>query len=149
MTAAYAQRTTVDVSKTRSEIDRLLVKYGATQVGIMNDELEACAAVLFTMRGARFRIAIPLPTDKELAASRRQVSLEQLRRERWRAVLLLLKSKLEIVRLGVVTLEHEFMADLLLPNGGTVGEQLAEAIRHGLGTSAGFSRTHLLGKGTP
>lgn len=134
MTAAYAQGTQVDVSKTRGEIDRLLVKHGATQVGIMSDEVENRAAVLFVMKGAKFRIEIPLPTAKDVAWSRRRVNLDQLRRERWRAVLLLLKSKLEIVRLGVVSLEHEFMADMVLPNGGTVAEQIGHAIRNGLGS---------------
>lgn len=134
----YAQNTDVPVERSRAEIDRLLSKNGATTTSIFvdNDE-KAVAAVAFTMKGARFRLELPLPTPEDLAkakSTRRGVTLDQLRRERWRAMVLLLKSKLEIVRLGITTVEREFLADMVLPNGGTVHEQLAHAIRAGLGS---------------
>jgi len=50
---------------------------------------------------------------------------DQACRVRWRGVVLLLKGKLEIVRLGISTVEREFMADLVLPNGRTLGLELA------------------------
>jgi hypothetical protein len=133
----YAQNTDVPVERSRAEIDRLLSKNGATTMGIVTNEEKAIAAIAFTMKGARFRLELPLPTSRDLEKAkqtRRGVTLEQLRRERWRAMLLLVKSKLEIVRLGMTTVEREFLADMVLPNGGTVHEQLAHAIRHGLGT---------------
>jgi len=133
----YAQNTDVPVERSRAEIDRLLSKNGATTTGIVNNEEKCVAAIAFTMKGARYLLELPLPTPDDLDEAkqrRRGITLEQLRRERWRAMLLLVKSKLETVRLGITTVEREFLADLVLPNGGTVHQQLAEAIRQGLGS---------------
>lgn len=118
---AYAQGTDVPVEKSRAEIDRLLSANGATTTAILNNEETSVAAIAFTMKGARFRIELPLPTTTDVrkaAQTRRGIDLGQLRRERWRAVLLLLKSKLEIVRIGLSSVEREFMADMVLPRRG-------------------------------
>lgn len=134
----YAQNTDVPVERSRAEIDRLLTKNGATTMGIVNSDEKAMAAIAFTVAGARYRLELPLPTREDLEeakATRRGITLEQLRRERWRALVLLLKAKFEIARLGLTTVEREFLADLVLPNGGTVHQQLADAIRQGLGSS--------------
>lgn len=131
----YAQNTDVPVERSRAEIDRLLTKHGATSTGILVDG--DLAVVHFVIKGARYRLDVPLPSAADLEAgrrSRRGLTLEQLRRERWRAVVLLLKSKLEVARLGITTIEREFLSDLVLPNGATVHEQFADAIRAGLGS---------------
>ena len=144
----YAKGTTVDVSKSRAEIDHVLTKNGASSVGILNDSDKAVAVVAFTIRGAKFRLEIPLPSMAEVdkAAKSKQwfswdetkrlawkrVELAQRERERWRAVLLLIKSKLEIVRIGLSSVEREFMADLVLPSGQRAEAFFAEAIRRGL-----------------
>jgi hypothetical protein len=56
-------------------------------------------------------------------------------RRRWRAQLLLVKAKLEMIATGDSTVEREFLADMLMPNGKTVGSQalpaLAESYRTG------------------
>lgn len=159
----YAHGTRVEVAKTRTEIDALLAKHGATSVAILNDEEKSRAVIAFAMKGARFRIDLPMPTieeiklDPEKAPSGHfwkstleretyaQAALFQRRRERWRAVLLLLKSKLEIVRLGLYSLEHEFLADMVLPGGATVHGALAEALRKGL--ASGELAARMLGTG--
>jgi len=48
----------------------------------------------------------------------------QERRRRWRALLLVIKAKLEAVSSGISTLEREFLADVVLPNSKTVSEWL-------------------------
>jgi hypothetical protein len=78
-----------------------------------------------------------LPTAADVARAlltRRGIDAAQLSRERWRAVLLLLKSKLEIVRIGLTTVEKEFLADMVLPNGAAVYQVLADELRRGFGT---------------
>lgn len=40
-------------------------------------------------------------------------------------MILLVKSKLEIVRIGLSSAQREFMADMILANGQTVGELMA------------------------
>jgi hypothetical protein len=60
-------------------------------------------------------------------------------------VLLLLKSKLEIVRLGMTSLEREFLADMVLPGGSTVHHAIADALRREL--ASGELPNRLLGAG--
>ncbi len=146
MTRGYAEGTSVPVERSRAEIDAVLTKSGATSTAILNDDEKNMLAVAFTMKGARFRIELPLPTVEDVKRSRRRVDVAQLRRERWRAVLLLLKSKLEIVRMGLYSLEHEFMADMVLPDGTLAHQAFTEAIRRGLGSSDG---PKMLGQGPP
>lgn len=43
-------------------------------------------------------------------------------RQRWRALALVIKAKLEAVEAGITEFEEEFLAHIVLPNGGTVGQ---------------------------
>ena len=52
---------------------------------------------------------------------------EQACRQRCRALLLIIRAKLEAVESGMTTLESEFLANILLPDGGTVGQWLSPA----------------------
>jgi hypothetical protein len=45
-----------------------------------------------------------------------------LERARWRALLLVIKAKLESVESGIATFEEEFMAQIVLPDDQTVGQ---------------------------
>ena len=47
---------------------------------------------------------------------------EQEERRRWRALVMIIKSKLESVETGIVEFEDEFMAQIVLPNGETMSE---------------------------
>lgn len=147
---AYAANTYVPVERSRAEIDGLLSKNGATSVAILNDTESNVAAFAFTIKGARYRVELPLPVladvtparNKEppgwwrLSVEQKQRKLDELlaqaRKTRWRTMLLLLKSKLEIVRLGLSSVEREFMADMVLPSGKTAYEALAVVMRNGL-----------------
>lgn len=139
---AYAEGTSVSVEKTKAELDSLLGKHGATARGVLSDDQEGKAYVHFVLGGERFQLVVPLPKLQEFPNKGEQPrdwyawtdakrgewryrTWEQACRERWRAVLLLVKSKLEIVRLGMSSVRHEFMADLVLANGKTVAEMMA------------------------
>lgn len=126
----YAKGTTVDVEKSRLDVDRLLARHGASQRGVMQDDAKEIAAVAFVIRGAKYRIDIPLPKRSQIRDPRKHA---QACRERWRLVLLALKSKLELVALGGSTIEREFFADLVLPNGQTAHQGFSELLRNGLG----------------
>lgn len=137
--AAYASTTKVPVAKTTAEISALLEKIGASQRGVMVDDDNTCAVVMFVLAGSKYRIDVPLPEyygsqkikydPKELR--RALADHEQATRSRWRGVLLLLKAKIEAVRLGLSSYEDEFMASLILPNGHTVKESVAEILKKG------------------
>ena len=49
-------------------------------------------------------------------------------RQRWRALVLIVKAKLEAIEAGISTLEREFLADIIMPNNQTVGQWLAPQI---------------------
>jgi hypothetical protein len=66
----------------------------------------------FRIADRMVRIIVPMPEDP------------QEERARWRALLLVLKAKLEAVESGISTIEREFLADVLLPNGMTIGAWL-------------------------
>jgi hypothetical protein len=142
MTAAYAKGTSVSVERSKAELDTLLGKHGAAQRAIMHDERAGFAAVVFVLRGRKYKIELPMPTpmsatpktgaeprgwsgwDEPRRAQWARLQWEQACRERWRGLLLLVKAKLEIVRMGVSTFEREFLADLLLPDGQTAHQTI-------------------------
>lgn len=134
----YAADTKVPVAKTTAEIGALLERIGASQRGTMVDDEHNAAVVYFCLKGAQYRIDVPLP-----ALERRQILKsgpeidralrlhEQATRTRWRGVLLLLKAKIEAVRLGLSSYEKEFMPDMVLPNGMTVQEAIPDLLKNG------------------
>lgn len=124
----YASNTSVKVEKSRAELDSLLGKHGASQRGIMTDEQTHRAIVMFVLSGHSYRMEVPLPAKPLRATPREEKKWEQAQRARWRAVVLLLKAKLELVKLGVSTIEHEFLASMVLPGGKTVGDKIASQI---------------------
>jgi hypothetical protein len=136
--AAYAKGTVVPVEKSKAEIDTLLGRHGALQRGIVHDEIRGVAIVGFTHAKRKYRIEVPLPSERDTSSrspKSRRDQLEQLTRERWRGLLLLLRAKLEIVRLGASSIEREFLADLLLPDGATaertIGEYMCRLVENG------------------
>jgi hypothetical protein len=139
---AYAEGTTVPVEKTRAEIERLLYRHGASQLGLVSDTERGLAFVLFTIEGRQVRLRVPLPRLEDFAKDGHRIvpkevqvrRWEQASRERWRAVLLVCKAKLELVELGLSSVEREFLADIALPNGQTVGEFLRPQLQEAYGT---------------
>lgn len=126
----FAKATSVPVSRTQDEIIRTLRKYSAT--GFVFGEAagennSTRAMVMFEMRGRRIRFLLPLPKDR---ASKQGAQAE---RTRWRCLLLAIKAKLESVSSGIALFEDEFLANIVMPNGLTVSEnilpKIAEAYR--------------------
>lgn len=136
--ATYAADTSVPVEKSRAEIERTLARYGATAFGYMTEQ--GRAVVMFEAHGRRIRFDLPLPSPSERrfthtagrATERTQVqalaSWEQACRQRWRALALAVKAKLEAVEAGIAEFEDEFLAYIALPDGSTMGERARVAI---------------------
>lgn len=53
---------------------------------------------------------------------------EKACRQRWRALALVIKAKLEAVESGISVFEDEFMANIVLPGGRTVSEEIRPMI---------------------
>lgn len=131
----YAQNTSVPAERSRSEIERLLIKYKADQVssGFTEDK----AVVMFRLQGKYIRIDMPLPTrgDPNTRSYNQKKGIyynsdkaDQEVRRRWRAMLLYVKAKLESVESNIVSFETAFMGHLVLPNKQTVSEFMSKQI---------------------
>lgn len=129
---SYAEGTSVPVEKTRMELERVLVRYGASAFASSWDATKA--SVGFAFKGWHVRLDVRLPDPKEnrftihrgtgkcrTAEGQRRAYDDELRRL-WRAMLMVVKMKLEAVASGITTFENEFLAHLVLPGGSTVGE---------------------------
>lgn len=127
--AQYASKTSVSPEKTLGEIQAALKKYGASKFGYFSEEIKTVLA--FEMLNRRIRFNLPLPLRKEFDTykngrwpSDKQITErhDQAIRQRWRALLLAIKAKLESVESGIETFEEAFMAHIVLPGGQTMGE---------------------------
>ena len=131
----YAKGTKVPVARSKTEIDKVLRKHGATAI-MMGEQFDTGALVAFQLAARNVRIDVPLPQVDEFRrgpwgdGTRRYTEAqanrrcEQATRERWRAVVLLLKAKLEAISLGHTTVEREFLYGMMLPDGQTFGGAL-------------------------
>lgn len=155
-TVIYAKGTPLPVEKTKADIDLLLQKHGASERGILTQDREGKAIICFALSGGsgsgggplKFKLEIPLPRRdaffppsgreprgwaKTWCDAERQLWVDQQHaqasRERWRSVLLLLKAKLEAVKLGLSSHEEEFAAQLLLPGGATVKDKIQQLLQ--------------------
>lgn len=145
MAPRYAEQTKVPVEKTRAELDLLLQKHGASQRAIFADDLNGVACAAFVLSGRNIRVAMSLPSveqvpdhtkvprgwrywscDQRLEWCRQHH--DQIVRSRWRGLVLLIRAKLEAIADSRSTVEREFLADVLLPNGQTVAQLVAGSI---------------------
>ncbi|PWM75464.1 MAG: hypothetical protein DBX59_01720 [Bacillota bacterium] len=144
--AKYAEKTEVSSSRSRDEIERTLTRYGATQFAYAWQE--GRAVIGFVLGGKQVRLMLPLPDrgarefvytpERGLKRSPEQQAqaYEQAVRQKWRALALVVKAKLEAVEAGISVFEREFFYDIVLPDGRTVGEyvlpQVEESYRSGI-----------------
>lgn len=144
--AKYAEKTEASSSRSRDEIERTLTRYGATQFAYAWQE--GRAVIGFVLGGKQVRLMLPLPDrgarefaytpERGLKRSPEQQAqaYEQAVRQKWRALALVVKAKLEAVEAGISVFEREFFYDIVLSDGRTVGEyvlpQVEESYRSGI-----------------
>jgi hypothetical protein len=139
--AKFAEHTEVSVEKSRAEIEGLIVRYGATSTAFFSGPEESMIA--FEAKGRRviFRLPLPSRAQKEIAnyrhstgkwiprnAAGMQTAWEQACRQRWRALALVIKAKLEAVETGISQFEDEFLANIVMPDGQTVSDHVRPRI---------------------
>ena len=115
----YAQDTKVPVTKSRTEIERTLQRYGADQ--FIYGEQEGLAVVGFRMADRQVKIFLPLPVGDSEGDKRE-------RRRLWRSLAMIIKAKLEAVHAGISVFDDEFMAHIVFPDGRTVGDHIRPQI---------------------
>ena len=131
----YAAQTDVPSDRSRTEIERVLTRYGATSFAYGWDA--GAAQIGFAMRDRHVKFVLPMPDraarrfthtpERGNLRSREAADREydQAVRQAWRALLLVIKAKLEAVDAGITTIEAEFLAHIVLPDGRQVMDALA------------------------
>lgn len=134
----YASKTTVTSDRSMAEIESTLIRYGADKFMYGRDPERVMVG--FEMRNRRLRFMLPIPdqaefthtptgrTRRDLGTVRQQY--EQAVRARYRALLLSIKAKLESVESGIEEFEDAFLAQIVLPDGSTVGERMKPQIEN-------------------
>ncbi len=140
----YASKTDVAASKSRDEIENTLTRYGADQ--FLYGWQDEAAMVGFRMEGRQIRFILEMPSKNDRSFTHHSrgerttdaalKEWDQAVRQRWRALALVIKAKLEAVESGISMFEDEFLANIVLPGTGeTVGNwmrpQIQEAYRIG------------------
>lgn len=134
----YAENTSVAVDRSKAEVERTLTRYGAKKFIYGWDTEPPQSLIGFQARGRCIRFILPLPdrndpvfwktdTGRTRKYGAAIAEWEQACRQRWRALALVIKAKLEAVESGITTFEDEFLAQTVLPggNGNTVGQWIA------------------------
>jgi hypothetical protein len=137
MAGRYAARTEVDSARSRVEIERTLERYGADQFAYGTQP--GSAMIGFRLKGRMIRFTIPMPLLEDFRYTEARGyertdkatrdAWEQATRQKWRALALVIKAKLEAVEAGITDVESEFLAATMLPNGETVGDWIEPQIQ--------------------
>jgi hypothetical protein len=153
---AYAEKTEVPIEKSIAEIVGMLKRAGAEQIGQMEEQTRFTIQFAMQDRLIRFRVGLPSLADapardgRGVTLNARQLASrhQQMIRQRGRALMLVIKAKLESVESEVETFEQAFLANVVMANGQTIYDRVAEPIALEYKTGA-VQPTGTLFLGTP
>lgn len=140
----YAATTEVPVSRSRAAIEEMLRQRGATHYATGWDATHD--TIQFDLFDQRIRFTLPKidTTKREFTHNRQgyrrppsavQKSVEQADRQRWRALYLVIRAKLEAIEAGIAIFEQEFLSFIVQPNGLTIGDMLIPRLQAGQGVA--------------
>lgn len=113
---AYAARTEVPLDRSIGEIVKVLRKAGADRIAQAEEPGRIAVQCFLNDRLLRFTIALP--------------DCAQARRQRGRALLLVIKAKIESIESGVETFDEAFLANIVTPDGRTIAQWAIPQIEH-------------------
>lgn len=135
----FAKGTKTAIGTTEQQIKTMLQKAGADAVAMFEERTRAVVA--FHLNGLAIQFRLPLPTPDDFRQTRRgsgwmenseatKSSLwVQACRERWRALHLCIKAKLESVEQNIETFEEAFLPHIQMPDGETIGDKVLPEMR--------------------
>lgn len=136
---AYAAETGVPVERSKQQLEQLLRAHDADGYHAGWDATRD--VVEFLWKGNQIRFELPRPTKKDhqytpggLWRSEKQVvlAMQQADRQRWRALYLVIRAKLEAVEAGIAIFEQEFLSFIVVPGRNqTIGEIMVPRIKAG------------------
>lgn len=145
----YAEGTSVEVTKSKADIERLVTNHGAT--GFMTawdgSAEHPQSLVVFRLNGRMLKYVVKLPAERGYRRDPRgrprkpaqvQSYVEAEHRRRWRALFLIIKAKLELVAASERddAFDREFLCDIMLPNGQVAGDVLVPQVAASYETGA-------------
>lgn len=133
---AYAENTTVPIEKSMGEIKAMIRKAGADKIAQYEEADKIAVQFYMRERMIRFRVSLPGIADVAkvdgrgygLSNDQRIRKRDQAQRQRVRALLLVIKAKLESIESNVETFEEAFLANVVMADGRTIYERIAEPI---------------------
>ena len=135
---AYAQGTTVPVSRSKAEVESILRKAGATGYMCGWDSERGYTRVQCKLGGRMLLFEVWEPSVVEMKVTEagrkrnltaaKQAAVKETRR-RWRGLVLIIKAKLEFIETGASSIDAEFLANLMLPDGSTVGSHAMPGVQ--------------------
>jgi hypothetical protein len=136
----YAAETEVPVPKSKAAIESLLIQHGAKEYATGWSETHD--RIQFELLGQHIRFVLPRPDRKARSithdrrgrlrpATAQTRVLDQYDRQRWRAMYLVIRAKLEAVEAGIAIFEQEFLAFIVGPGGLTIGDILLPRLQAG------------------
>jgi len=137
----YASRTDVSADRSRQQIERELLRFGAEEFGYLSRL--GRAYIMFRYRGLGVQLSIPLPardddeftttpTGKDRSEAAAFAAWEAETKRRWRSLCLVIKALLVAVDDGVFTFEEAFLAHLVWGDGKTTAQQLLPTVQAAL-----------------
>jgi hypothetical protein len=145
----YAADTSVSSEKSRNEIESILRRYGADEFAYATNKERAMIGFVANDRQVRLILPMPDPKARQFthtpgrgyarSAAEADKAYEQAIRQKWRALALMVKAKLEAVESGIVSFEQEFLPHIILPGGLSVYETI----------QPGIEQSYLSGKVAP
>lgn len=133
----FASGTKVSIESSQSHIKSTLRRYGCDGFGVF--ERKDKASIAFEIKGLNILIEVPLPPFEEFETARRSEAAqfkaqEQAIKQRWRALLLAIRAKLEAVETGISTLEKEFMPFVVMPDGRVLADHILPQLQKAVAT---------------
>ena len=113
MTSNYIRGASITASESQTEIQDMLAGYGATSLRCTREDRKA--TISFAADGRQFRIVLTLPRSaddplKPPSTGHAPKTAQESARQRWRALSVLIRAKLDAVASGIVTFDQEFLA---------------------------------------
>jgi hypothetical protein len=131
----YAEGTTVAPEKSEADIKTLLRKQRADQIWSGTDDKLGVIVIGFTMKAKQIKVRVRLPGDNHeqfrrwrYDASGRARAREAEIRRLWRALLLTIKARFEVVESGIETFESAWLAHFVMPDGSTMADAAIPAL---------------------
>ena len=148
---SYAEKTTIAFDRSIRDIVSMLRNFGADSFGQIEDRGSFAIQFFSNERLIRFRVKFPeldqMPSHdgnrRELSDKQRLDRVDQAKRQRGRALMLVIKAKLESIRSEVETFEQAFLANVVMADGQTVFDRIQAPIAAEY--QSGVSTTLMLG----